>query len=102
MRGVLGFSGAARRLAQGGEGLPTRRQRRVAVHCPLVGGDRCRHVAEGPVAMAALLKKTAIVRVQILESLERRQRVGNSSEVALTDGDQVKDVAVLGEFGKER
>jgi len=40
--------------------------------------------------------------VQIFESPERRQRVGNSSKVALTDGDQVKHIAVLGELGKQR
>jgi hypothetical protein len=39
--------------------------------------------------------------MQALEALECTQRVGNLSQIALTDRQQVQNVAILGDFIEE-
>jgi hypothetical protein len=52
--------------------------------------------------MAALLVQAAVTRMHLLEASQRGERVGHATEVALTDGGQVKNIPVLGNLRKER
>ena len=75
---------------------PARGQCRIDVHAAQEGIDRPRRIAQGDVAMAALLVQAAEARVQPLETLERRQRLRDPAQMALAQRDQIQHVAVLG------
>ena len=73
--GVLRIAGHA---IQPLEHAPARGQRRIDVHAAQERVDRPRRIAQGDIAMAALLVQAAEARVQLLETLQRRERLGNS------------------------
>jgi len=67
----------------------------------LVSLDRRGGFADRTVAMAAFLEQTAVVGVQRLETGERGECVGDATEIALADSNQVPNVAVLRYFGQQ-
>src|SRR6266851_1773313 len=52
--------------------------------------------------MTALLKQAAVIGMHALESGERGERIRNAAQITLADGDQVQDIAVLGDLREER
>lgn len=51
--------------------------------------------------MPALLKEAGVTRMDLFESQGSAQGVRDPPEVALVDGDEQQDVAVLGDFSEE-
>src|SRR6185503_1139498 len=83
------------------EHFPTRLQGRVDVHSPKESIDRARSVAQGDVAVPALLMEPAKPRMMFLEPLQHRERFGYAPEVAQCECDQVQNVAILGHLERK-
>ena len=75
--------------------LPARWQSGIQVHRAQERRTRRLGVAPRHVAVAALLKQAAVAGVELLETLERRQRLGDALQIALADGHHVERVAAL-------
>ena len=95
LAGDIGVRGAPGYLEQDLQGVPARRQRRIDVHRPQKRLDGGFGLLPRDVAMAALLKQPAEVRMQLLEPGERPQSIGYALQISLADGDDVPDVAIL-------
>lgn len=71
----------AERVPQCAKRLPARSECVIATDRLLIGGYRRTRVTERAVAMPALLEKSAIVRVDLFQLLQRRERINDASEV---------------------
>src|SRR2546423_1536034 len=83
-------------MSDPGERLPRRQQRRIQRHRTPVGFDGRNGPARRAVAVPALLKQAAEAGVELLEALERSERIRDAAEVALAHGDEIQDIPVLG------
>ena len=90
------ISFVSRHAIQAFEHDPARRQRRVDVHRSQKGIDRARRIAQGHVAVTALLVEEAEPRMLLLQALQGCQRFVYPVQASLVGGDQVQGVAILG------
>ncbi len=99
---MAAFVGIARHAIQPLEHGPARGQRRIDVHAAQERLDRLRRIAQGDVAMAALLVQAAEPRDEPLEALERRERLGDPAQMPLIQRNQIEHVAIFGHLAAER
>ena len=83
-------------LVESLEQAPGGGQRRVDLHCALVGFDRARRILEHDVAVTALLVEKARARVMALQLLQGSERVRGPMRVPQPERQQVQDIPVLG------
>ena len=82
-------------LVESLEQAPGGGQRRVDLHCALVGFDRARRILEHDVAVAALLVQEAPARVMALQLLQGSERIRGPMRVPQPERQQVQDIPVL-------
>jgi hypothetical protein len=67
----------------------------------LVRRNSCRHIAQCPIAVAALLEQPAIGRVKRLEPGEGGERMRDATQIPLAHRDHVENVPILGHLEEQ-
>ena len=99
--GVIGLSAPARHGVELLQRPPAPGQRRIERYRPLEGSyGRCRRALRD-MAVAPFLVQSGVIRMQLLEPHERCQCRGDPAQIALSDGEHVEELTLLGSLGKQ-